>query len=46
MEEARTHIHRALEVWSDADPEYKWAERAREAAARIGGRGVGSLPLP
>lgn len=37
MEEARTHIGRALEVWAEADPGYKWAQRAREAAARIGG---------
>jgi tetratricopeptide (TPR) repeat protein len=36
-EEARTHIDRALEAWADADPGYKWAQRAREAAARIGG---------
>jgi tetratricopeptide (TPR) repeat protein len=36
-EEARTHIDRALEVWMDADPGYRWAQRAREAAARIGG---------
>ena len=37
MEDARIHISRALEVWADADPEYKWAQRAREAAERIGG---------
>jgi len=37
MEEARTYIDRALEVWVDADPEYRWARRAREAAERIGG---------
>jgi tetratricopeptide (TPR) repeat protein len=37
MDEARIHIDRALEVWADADPTYKWAQRAREAAARIGG---------
>jgi tetratricopeptide (TPR) repeat protein len=36
-EEARTHIDQALEVWMDADPGYRWAQRAREAAARIGG---------
>jgi len=36
-EEARTHLDRALEVWADADPGYKWAQRAREAAERMGG---------
>jgi len=37
LDEARVHIDRALDVWADADPGYKWAQRAREAAARIGG---------
>ena len=37
MEEARTHLERALEVWAEADPAYRWAQRAREAAERIGG---------
>jgi len=36
-EEARTHLDRALEVWADADPTYKWAQRAREASERMGG---------
>ncbi|MFC1575988.1 tol-pal system YbgF family protein [Gemmatimonadota bacterium] len=36
MEEARTHIQRALEVWAEADPEYRPARLAREAAERIG----------
>jgi len=36
-EEARTHLDRALEVWADADPTYKWAQRAREAAERMEG---------
>jgi tetratricopeptide (TPR) repeat protein len=35
-DEARTHIQRALEVWADADPEYRPAQRAREAGERIG----------
>jgi len=37
MEEAWVHLDRALEVWADADPTYKWAQRAREAAERVGG---------
>lgn len=37
MDEARTHLDRALEVWADADPGYRPAERARNAAERIGG---------
>jgi len=37
MDEARVHLNRALEVWEDADPAYKWAQRAREAADRLGG---------
>ena len=37
MEEARTHINRTLEVWADADPEYRWAQLARGARARIQG---------
>ena len=37
MEDARTHINRALDVWADADPTYKWAQRARDTAERIGG---------
>jgi tetratricopeptide (TPR) repeat protein len=35
LDEARVHIGRALEVWADADPTYKWAQRAREAAERM-----------
>jgi tetratricopeptide (TPR) repeat protein len=37
LEDARTHLTRALEVWREADSTYKWAQRAREAAERIGG---------
>jgi tetratricopeptide (TPR) repeat protein len=37
MDDARTHIQRALEVWAEADPEYRPAQLAREAAERMGG---------
>jgi len=37
LEDARTHLDRALEVWADADPTYQRAQRAREALARIQG---------
>jgi tetratricopeptide (TPR) repeat protein len=37
LDDARMHLNRALEVWAEADPTYKWALRAREAAERIGG---------
>jgi len=37
MDDAREHLNRSLEVWAEADPEYRWARRAREAAERIGG---------
>ena len=36
-EEARTHLDRAIEAWAVADSTYKWAQRAREAAERMGG---------
>ena len=36
MNEAREHLRRALDIWSEADSEYRWARRAREAAERIG----------
>jgi tetratricopeptide (TPR) repeat protein len=36
-EEARVHLDRALTVWAEADPGYRWAQRARDALARLGG---------
>jgi len=36
-DEAREHLGRSLAIWSEADPEYRWARRARAAAERIGG---------
>ena len=29
------HLRAALEVWTDADPAYKWARRAREKLAQL-----------
>ena len=36
LEDARTHLDNALEVWAEADPSYLLAQRAREAAQRMG----------
>ena len=37
LEDARTHLGRALEVWAEADPGYRWAQRAEELATRLAG---------
>jgi tetratricopeptide (TPR) repeat protein len=37
LDDARTHLDRAREVWAEADPGYKWAERARDLAQRMEG---------
>jgi tetratricopeptide (TPR) repeat protein len=37
VEEARTHLERALEVWAEADAGYGPAEEARVALERLGG---------
>lgn len=36
-DDASRHLERALEVWQDADPGYKDAQKAREALQRLGG---------
>ena len=36
-DEAREHLGRSLAIWSEADPEFRWVQRAREAAERLGG---------
>ncbi len=35
MEDARTHLERALEVWAEADPGYEPAAEAREKLAEL-----------
>jgi len=37
-ERAVEHLRAALDVWSEADPAYKWARRAREKLAQLEGR--------
>jgi tetratricopeptide (TPR) repeat protein len=37
MDEARTHLSRALEVWAEADQGYRWRRRAEDLAGRLGG---------
>jgi tetratricopeptide (TPR) repeat protein len=34
-EAALEHLRAALQVWADADPEYKWARRVREKLAQL-----------
>lgn len=36
MDQAREHLGRSLAIWSEADPNFRWARRAREAAERLG----------
>jgi len=36
-QEALEHLQVALEVWSDADPEFKWGREARELYASLTG---------
>ncbi|MGD8727637.1 MAG: hypothetical protein PVH40_08330, partial [Gemmatimonadales bacterium] len=35
--EALEHLHVALAVWSEADPEFKWGRRALALQAELGG---------
>jgi tetratricopeptide (TPR) repeat protein len=37
LDDARTHLDRAREVWAEADPGYKWAQRALDLAQRMEG---------
>jgi tetratricopeptide (TPR) repeat protein len=34
-EKAIEHLRAALSVWSDADPAFKWAQRARERLSQL-----------
>jgi tetratricopeptide (TPR) repeat protein len=34
--EAREHLSKTLAIWAEADPDFRWAVRAREAAERMG----------
>ncbi len=37
-DDAVASLRRALEVWSEADPNYTWARRARDKLAELEGR--------
>jgi tetratricopeptide (TPR) repeat protein len=36
LDEAREHLSKTQAIWAGADPDFRWAVRAREAAERMG----------